>query len=381
MTHHLHHPRRLRLAINLSILTATSLLIHTAPAQSTAPAAAPETSAENPIGGVWLPPPANSPSWLSTATQLRFPKRLSDYEMVGIFRFTGTESNVIIRYHSPAMRARADIFLVRSDTPAETTEQSRELANQTLIQVIDNLFTQVEQGTYEDIEEDGSLEGKIELWNQPAAALLVQRFKATRVDSPQQGEPRRTPVKLWLGATTYQGHDITIRHIRPQETEEKGEQDMKQLIETIVAIIKDPALREELRPSFETYMRTPLTKEGQEAAELILKYLDNSPVTPVLIPTPPITTWTDEMEQAIPNSGAQLLRAYVISSATAAIEQKTEAESLNLAAQQFVRIYLELQRLNPKIQHSGIEQLVRMVERGEAASWLKKEIEANLKNP
>jgi hypothetical protein len=124
----------------------------------------------------------------------------------------------------------------------------------------------------------------------------------------------------------------------------------------------------------EVFVKNPLTKEGQEAAKIVLGYLDNSPMVPVLVPQPPLTTWADEMEKMVPNSGSQMLRAYVISGALAALDDKDSRNCLTLACQQVVRVYLEVQRLKSTVQHPGLEDMTKAVERGEVAAWFEKQL-------
>jgi hypothetical protein len=144
---------------------------------------------------------------------------------------------------------------------------------------------------------------------------------------------------------------------------------MKEFVDGVMRLIKDPSLRQDILPAFQAYTKQPLTKEGQEAAKLVLGYLDKSPMVPVLLPQPPLTVWAEEMEKLVPNSGAQILRAYVITGAMAAMEDKNSNTCLTLACQQVVRIYLELQRLQPQLRHDGLDAMTRAVERGEVAAW------------
>jgi hypothetical protein len=181
-------------------------------------------------------------------------------------------------------------------------------------------------------------------------------------------------VKIWYGSSVFEGHVILMRHIRPAETGDKGEADMKSFVESMTRILKDPSLRKEVRPAMELYVQNPLTKEGQEAAKIVLGYLENSPMVPVLVPQPPLTTWAAEMEKIVPNSGSQMLRAYVISGALAALNDKDSRRCLTLACQQVVRVYLEIKRLKPTVWHEGLEDMTKAVERGEVAVWFEKQL-------
>ena len=341
------------------------------PALATAQIASP--AEDEKTQGQWNPPPSTRPVWTSAATELRFPVTFSDYRMQGVFDFKDEPGSHIVRYESASARARGDIFIRRQE-PAPTDPSAIEDAiNAALIQAVDDLASMTEQGRYEDLKDDGPLEGRIELWKQDPLPLYIQQFSATRIGQ-REGKPEKVPLKLWYGCTVFKGHVLLIRHLRPADAADQGTADMKFFVDAILRVIKDPPLRPEMRTAMETFVRQPLTESGQEAAKIVLGYLDNSPMVPVLMPAAPLTTWADEMEKLVPNSGSQLLRGYVISGALAALNDQDHRACLTLACQQVIRIYLEIQRLNKTVIHEGLESLARMVERGEAAAWMEKQI-------
>ncbi len=336
-----------------------------------APAVAQE---EGGADGKWNPPLTNLPVWESKATGLRFPIFFSDYVMQGVFDFAGANGDHIVRYESAGARARGDIFIQKKDPPPADKEAVVRAIDDALVQAMDDLAGMAEQGRYDDIKTEGPLQGKIELWKvDEPLPLLIQQLAATRIGA-EGGKPERVPLKLWYGCTVFEGHVILIRHMRPAEEGEKGEADMKFFVDAILRVVKDPPLRKEMRPAMEAFVREPLTESGQEAAKIALGYLDNSPMMPVLVPAPPLTTWADEMEKLVPNSGSQILRAYVISGALAALDGKDNRTCLTLACQQVARVYLEIQRLQPAVRHAGLEDLTKAVERGEVAAWFEKQL-------
>ena len=324
-------------------------------------------------GGKWNPPPVNQPAWTHAATALRFPVSFTDYAMQGVMDFEGKPGDHLVRYENAALQARGDVFVQKKEPAPKDNEAVLAAIHETLIQAVDDLVGMAEAGRYDELKDEGSLEGKIDLWKSDPIPLLVQKLAATRIEKKDDKEVK-VPLKIWYGSTVFQGHVILIRHMRAAESGDKGEADMKAFVESMTRILKDPSLREEVRPAMETYVKNPLTKEGQEAAKIVLGYLDNSPMVPVLVPQPPLTTWADEMEKIVPNSGSQMLRAYVVSGALAALDDKDSRSCLTLACQQVVRVYLEIQRLKPTVRHPGLEDMARAVERGEVAGWFEKQI-------
>jgi hypothetical protein len=324
-------------------------------------------------GGKWNAPPVEVPAWVSQPTELRFPVQFGNYVMQGVFDYEGAKDDHIIRYESVTERARGDVFLIKKEAVGKTVEALEELLHESLIAILDDFFTMAEQGRYEELAEEGALEGKIELWKAEAIPLKAQKLAATRVEKVGDKEVR-TPLKIWYGATVYKGYAVIMRHMRPADEGAKGEEGMKAFVDGVMRVIKDPSLRKEVLPAFQVYMKEPLSESGQEAAKLVLGYLDKSPMVPVLLPQPPLTVWAEEMEKLVPNAGAQFLRAYVITGAMAAMEGKDSNSCLTLACQQVVRVYLEMQRLQPTIRYEGLEALTRAVERGEAAKWLQQQM-------
>jgi hypothetical protein len=318
--------------------------------------------------GKWNPPPAELPAWVAEPTGLRFPLNFGRYAMQGVFDYAEMANDHIIRYESVEERARGDLFLLKAKSVPKTEEERETFLHESMIAVLDDFFVMADEGKYDELADEGALEGTIELWKAKAIPLKAQKLAATRVEKVD-GKEVRTPLKIWYGATLYEGFLITIRHMRPADTGEKGETGMKEFVDGVMRLIKDPSLRKDVLPAFQAYTKAPLSKEGQEAAKVVLGYLDNSPMVPVLLPQPPLTVWAEEMEKLVPNAGAQLLRAYVITGAMAAMEDKNSSTCLTLACQQVVRIYLELQRLQLGLRHEGLETMTRAVERGEVAAW------------
>jgi hypothetical protein len=56
------------------------------------------------------------------------------------------------------------------------------------------------------------------------------------------------------------------------------------------------------------------------------------------------------------------------------LDDKDSRNCLTLACQQVVRVYLEVQRLKPTVQHPGLEDMTKAVERGEVAAWFEKQL-------
>lgn len=324
-------------------------------------------------GGKWKAPPESMPAWTHTATGLRFPVDFMSYRMRGIMDFSSIPGDQLVRYESGEAQARGDVFIQKKDPSPTTQEAVTEAINGALIMAVEDLLKMADSGRYEDIETEESLEGKIEIWKSEAIPLMVQQLAGTRVERKDDKDVK-TALKIWYGATVFKGHVILIRHMRPKAAGDKGLEDMKSFVESMMRVIKDPALRKEIMPAMEAYVKDPLTESGQEAAKIVLGYLDKSPMVPVLVPQPPLTVWADEMEKVVPNSGAQMLRAYVISGAFAAMNDKDSRSCLTLACQQVVRVYLEVQRLKPIIAHPALEEMTKAVERGEVATWFEKRL-------
>lgn len=304
---------------------------------------------------------------------MRFPVVFNAYAMRGVMDFEAAPGDQLVRYESGAAQARGDVFIQKKDPAPTTKEAIAGAIDGALISAVNDLVKMAEAGRYEDLQIEEPLEGKIEIWKAEAIPLMVQQLAATRVEKKGEKEVK-VALKIWYGATVYDGHVILIRHMRPKEAGDKGLEDMKSFVDSMMRVIKDPALRKEVLPAMEAFVKNPLTESGQEAAKIVLGYLDKSPMVPVLVPQPPLTVWADEMEKVVPNSGAQMLRAYVISGAYAALNDKDSRSCLTLACQQVVRVYLEVQRLKPIIAHPALEEMTKAVERGEVAVWFEKQL-------
>ncbi|MCB1225244.1 MAG: hypothetical protein KDK99_05480 [Verrucomicrobiales bacterium] len=343
------------------------------PAGSAAESPDPATLPNEP-GRDWTLPPADGSPWLQQATGMRFPLHLLSYTLIGIMKYPDSE-DVLVRYESLSQRARADIFIFKLANSPKDAASKKEALQEGLSQVFTQLAQMHREGIYEDVKEDRSLSGSIPLWKEDAIPLIVREMSATRVDKAPNGVTVKSPLKLWLGLTVMADHLITIRHLRPSSTGKEGEDDMKRFFDHLMEIIKDPSLRAEIVPAINTYLQDPFSEAGHESANLIVEYLDESPTVSILRPAAPVTTWTEEAEKTVQGSGSQLLRAYVIGGASAALQGKDANTALTTAAQQMVRVYLKMKEKYPAFSHPGLDQLTDAVERGDASTWLRKQIE------
>jgi len=205
---------------------------------------------------------------------------------------------------------------------------------------------------------------------------VARQVAATRIDQEDQ-KTVKTPLKIWIGSTFIDDRLITLRHLRPAATADKGSEAMKRFVDAIFQLLRDPGLRREILPALDAYMADPLSDIGHQSAELVLAYLDKSPMVYVLRPAPPLTDWAQAVEKIAPGSGSQLLRAFVLGGTRAVLSDQTADAALTLACQQTVRVYLHIIEKFAALRHPGLDELAHQVERGESAVWMRKQMEQN----
>lgn len=321
--------------------------------------------------GTWAPPPADGRAWHHPETKLSFPGEVNSYLLKGVLNYADGSGH-LLRYESTGEHARADIFIFKHQGASATEEDRKHAIAQELSQVLEQLKALQDEGSYKDLKEEEALAGQIPLWKSDPVPIQVRKLSATKVvrtaDRVIEAE-----TKFWVGVTLFNGYLITLRHQRPADQGEAGEQGMKQIVEHFFQIIRDPALRVEIQPKLAEYLASPLSDAGGEAATILLGYLKETAL-PISVPAPPVTTWAEVAEKTVPGAGTHLLRGFVLGSAKAAFEDKGATECLQAATAQLSLIYRELLKQYPGLKTSDLDALAAAADKGQGALWLGKKV-------
>lgn len=320
--------------------------------------------------GEWSAPPKDGKSWKHEATGLMFPQQLGNYRLLGEFRFK-ERGDLLIRYLSEPDRARADVFIFPHKPAPESLEEKRQLIRQQLGLLIANLQQMAADGRYKDVKLGERMQGELSQWQEAPLPLVTQTIDASRVVPVPGGAPEVVPVKQWVGVTFLKGCVVTIRHQRPADTGEKGETSMKLITNLLANLLKEPAMREDVRSMLRQYLADPVAPENDEAAKIVLAFIDQAPHLPVCMPQEPVSTWIDECEKQVPGARTPLLRAFILGSALAAMDEKGADVCLNDAASNLVRVYLRIQQLHPDLHQKELDGLVPAVARGQGGAYLR----------
>lgn len=314
--------------------------------------------------GAWKAPAPDGSPWQHPETGLSFPQILGGYRLAAEFRYT--DGGVLIRFDSAETRARADIFLFRARVPTATAEDKHRLLLKEMDTVIADLQGMAKQGRYKNIQFAEPVGKEIPLWQREALPIAIRTLTATRIGTGQ----REGLIKQWVGITVVEGHILTIRHLRPLDTGDEGEKDMEGFIGSIFQVIKDPALRQEIRRMIDGYHNNPFTPEGDQAAAAVLAYLKQSPTLPIHVPEHPISGWLERCKAEAPGTEDHLLRAFMLGSAKAALDGADPAKCVNEGARQFARVYRHLVQQHPRIALPDMQPFITAAEKGAGATWL-----------
>lgn len=319
--------------------------------------------------GTWSKPPGDGKPWRHSGTGLSFPQLIGTYRLAGEFRFKES-GGTFIRYESTEDRARADIFFFPHPVRPASLQDARAVINTELDAVISNFQALANQGRYKNVVLDQPADGEIPLWPEGSAPLTVRSLVATKVADTPEGR-KEAQIKQWTGVTLFGGHLITIRYVHPTDTGQKGETALQNFAGAVFQIIKDPALRAQMKQMIEVYLADPLAPQGEQAAAVVLAYVQKTPFVSAPVPPEPLTTWMEHFRQQSPGSETHLLRAFVIGSAQAGLNESDPDTCLAAGAKQFLLVYHELSRRNPALKFAAVDELAAAVEKGQAAAYLK----------
>ena len=320
--------------------------------------------------GQWHQPPPNGKPWKHEGTGLSYPARIQDYGLVGELRFKQGGGG-FIRYENAIDRARADIFFI-PHPPADIAEaDARAALLAELDSAIKDMQAMTNQGRYKNLVLEEPEQGAIPLWPTGELPLAARALTAVKIADLPQG-PQEVKLRQWIGVTRLKGHLITIRHTHPAATGESGDGGANEFIGAMFQIIKDPPLRAQVRQMVQEYLASPLSPEGESAAAVVLAYIEKTPFLAVPIPIEALAPWLDHFKKIAPGTEMQLLRAFVIGSAQAALNESDPDTALTAGARQFLLIYQELTRRNPTLALPAVADLAAAVQRGEAPAFIKR---------
>lgn len=328
--------------------------------------------AEN-LPGEWSPPPDQGGSVLHEPTGLAFPPKIADYELVGIFDYS-TEEGMFVRYTSQQARSRADVFLFPTAEKSMPLEAKQRAIMSEIDAVILKLGDMAKAGQYKDIEVGELKVGEIQLWQADALPLGSREVTATRIGQLENGV-KEAEIVQWIGSTVYNDCILTIRHIRPAVTGDAGKASLDAFVTGVVQVIRDPSVRREVRDRLKAYAADPLGPSAVEHTLMTLAYLNESQTIKTLVPAPPLTTWLEACEKALPGSGDLLEHAFVMGNARRILEEPAASldDRLESACAQLIDVYQLLKQKNGAIQQPKLEELAAEVGVKRAAGWLKRQ--------
>lgn len=318
--------------------------------------------------GQWQRPTKDGRPWKHEGTGLSFPQQLSAYRQAGHFIYQ--DGGSLLRYENLEERARMDVFFFKSKAPITVIEDQQRTILTELDNVVVDMEAMVKQGRYKNLNTGEVLGGELELWMKQSLPIATRYLTATRLGVAEEGAVEAV-VKIWVGVTYYEGHLITIRHMRPADNGDAGEEGMKGLVGLVFQVIKDPSLRTYILELLEDYQKNPLAAEGEQAAAAVLAYLNQAPYFPISIPEEPLTSWMQHFKEKAPGTEEHLLRAFMLGGAQAAFADGDAQACLDAGARQFALIYRELARQSPQITLPEVDSFVAAAEKGLAAAWLK----------
>lgn len=318
--------------------------------------------------GEWQRPPADGKPWKHPGTGLSFPQLLDGYKLVG--EFTYENGGQFVRYENLGQRARADIFLFHTSEPLNKEEDLHRVILKEMDSVTADLQEMSNQGRYKNIQIGDLSGGYIPLWKQPRLPMATRVVTSTRIGNSKEGV-KEAIVKQWVGITVVNGYIFTVRHMRPADGGQPGEDDMKTFANAVLQLIKDPALRAEVIKLVDAYLLDPFSTNSEEAAGAVLAYLKQAPALPIHIPEEPISAWMERCKVVAPGTEDHLLRAFMLGSAKAAFEDKGTDACIDAGSRQFARVYRHLIQQSPAIALPEIEQFVVAAEKDQGSAWLK----------
>ena len=329
--------------------------------------------------GDWVVLPSDGTPWKHELTDLRYPQSMGGFHLRLGFQDKNEEGGVAISYTHEKKNIRGDVVLFPCKTDLNKVTDIMAYLRGEHDKVVKDLVKASTAQGYKEVKRMPIEERGIKLW-EGNIPLTVQNFEYASA-TPNDDESVRPPTSQWLGLTVYQDYFVQMSIVRPTSSAKEGEEFRDELVKLFLQCVREPSVLPQMLKLCRTYVENPLTPEGRKAADALADYSQASPIFKIIYPGEVLTPALDAANAVDKEMALDLLRGFSVGSAVVALQGGTADQSIEEGVKIMAHVYDELKKKNDKVKSDLMEELIPLVAKERAASFLRQKMSPTAEAP
>jgi hypothetical protein len=335
-----------------------------------------EEEPKAPAGGKFVAVSPDGDGWQHPGTSLYLPQQLGTFRMTKIFQADKADQGFTVTYTEERRGLRLDWLvyppqaIIRdyaSLLPRVTKEMQQ---NANWLQSISKA-----QGFYEASRSPVE-EAKVPMWKRDPVPLFTQSFIMKAAQGPVL-EPK-PDLFYTLNLLYLEDYFVQTTLVMPSTLGEEAGTIREEAHNLVAAMIREPAMSEEMLKMAAQYALKPLEDEGRKAATTLLKLSAESHTMKPSFPGEGITACLNEAKATAAGTHDDLLRAFSVGSLVVQIQGGKFDDQVTEGARMMSEVFATLQKQKPELKSPACEKLAQAVKDGRAALHLREQMLAPL---
>lgn len=321
--------------------------------------------------GIEHPLPEDGRPWIDVRTGFALPQKLGSFRMKSWHEWTDQAYGSSVRFVNEEAQARVDVYVYPCALPRATEDEMQASLKEETEKALGEVYLAQKQGIYSDFTHGDATSGSIGIFPEGSVPMLHVGLGMTIHAKTQVGD-EASKITSWIAITILKDRFIKIRYTFPADKGKDGEKTLNDFVEAWTTCVREPGLREFIKPHLSVYLAKPLSREGRDSAGAIAVYVEKSPFVSLTIGGP-ITDAMAAAGKAIEGADADILRAFFGGAADATLRNEPSGVVAEAGAAQVARVYHLLQKKNHGFKVKALDDLDSALKQKSVAGWLRAE--------
>lgn len=321
--------------------------------------------------GTAHPLPDDGRPWIDVRTGFALPQKLGSFRMKSWHEWTDQAYGSSVRFVNNEAQARADVYVYPCALPRTTKDEMLASLKRETEKALGEVYLAQKQGIYSDVTHGDATSDSIGIMPDGSIPMLCVSLGMTIHAQTQAGD-ETNKITSWIAITILKDRFVKIRYTFPTNKGKDGEKTLNEFVEAWTRCVREPGLREFIKPHLSAYLANPLSREGRDSAGAIAVYVEKSPFVSLTIGGP-IADAMAAAGKAIEGADADILRAFLGGAADSTLRNEPPGLVAEAGAAQVARVYHLLQKQNHGFKVKALDDLDSSLKQKSVASWLRAE--------
>jgi hypothetical protein len=317
--------------------------------------------------GAMLKLPEDGSPFHHGGSGVSYPQSLGDFRMLSLFRDKQKASGVCMTYGHPKLDIKGDIVIYPCPTELKSVTDITPVVRKEHQKLLAEIQTPMQKAGYGEKERSPLAEQNISLWDALGIVMTHQTLVLTPVDAKNTQLPG---LNLWIGLLLYQDYYLQISVLLPADQVAKLGPVSSELITDILQCVREPALKPKMRTLCANFVKAPFTDASRLGADTLLDVSTKSNTFKVPLPGDAMTAALNEIASRSKDASIDLLRAFVVGSAEAALDNRSVDDCLAQGARYLGASRDRMRDHDINVSSAFFDELDAAVDKGTAAAFL-----------